>query len=229
MKLMESRWVRSLIVIAAVLTILSIYLFLRRGYYTIYIVNKVFGSASVFIAGLTLIVGPLSKRVSWVTRFMTIRRELGLSAFYLALVHVVLSLWQQSKFPFPKWYLDEWIPVTFGLITIIIWYYMRTISKNEKIVQMGADVWKRRLSIAGKLGFLAVFLHLSVMKYQGWFRWWNGEVKQTPELANPSYPPASLFIFFIMVVVIVYRVLADYVFPKKTPNSTISTPDTMKQ
>lgn len=34
-----------------------------------------------------------------------------------------------------------------------------------------------------------------------------GEVKQTPELANPSYPPASLFVFAFMVVVIAYRLI----------------------
>lgn len=199
------RWGRSLLIAGIVFLILSVYLFLRRGYYDIYIINKVFGSTAVVLAGMTLLVGPLRK-IPFVSSLMTIRRHLGLLALGLAFFHVITSLYQTKRFEWFSWYLDEWIPVVFGLAAIAVWVYMTYISQNKKIQKMGVTVWKHHLSLAGKVAFLAIFLHLTIMKYEGWLRWWNGQVKQTPQLANPEYPPASLFIFIGMLLVIIYRI-----------------------
>lgn len=200
------RWVKSFLVATIVFIALSVYLYLRRGYYNFYIINKVFGSTAAILAGLTLIIGPLSRKVQSLTTFVTIRRQLGLLAFGFAILHIAASLLQQNRFVFPSWYLDEWVPVLFGLLAITGWAYMSYISRNEKIKQMGADVWKKQLRLAGDFAFLAIFLHLTLMKYPGWIRYLDGQVRQTPELANPEYPPASLFIFLFMLPIIFYRV-----------------------
>ncbi len=210
----RKRWFRSIAIAFVVFILFSIYLFARRGYYNTYIINKVFGSTAVALAGFTLVIGPLSKKFSSVVSYMTIRRHLGLLAFGAAFTHIILSLSQTERFTWFSWYLEEWIPVLFGILAIGIWSYMTFISRNEKIRQMGVDTWKRRLSITGQLGFLAIFLHVTVMKYEGWIRWFNGLAKKTPELANPSYPPASLFVFLIMILVIVYRVYIYFKFRK---------------
>lgn len=202
------RWLRACIIALIIFAVLSIYLYVRRGYYNPYIINKVFGSTAVALAAITLIVGPL-RRLPFVVRLMTIRRHLGILAFAAALIHVIISLSLTERFEWFSWYIREWIPVTFGIIVILIWGYMTYISRNKKVEELGAAVWKRNLSIAGKIGFLAIFLHVVIMKYEGWIRWFNGQTKQTPQLANPSYPPASLFIFAIMLIVIIYRIIHD--------------------
>lgn len=201
-----NRWLKSIAISFVIFFILSLYLFLRRGYYNLYIINKVLGSSAIVISGFTLLVGPLSKRFPYFTKFMTIRKHLGLSAFGLALLHILVSLLQQERFPFPTWYIRELIPVTFGILAILLWSYMTYISRIEKIKVLGVEKWKKRLSLAGQLGFLAIFLHLTIMKYPGWLRWASGQLKSSPELANPSYPPASLFIFIIIVAIILYRI-----------------------
>lgn len=209
------RWIKSFTISFSVFLIFSLYLFLRRGYYNLYIINKVFGSAAVILAGGTLLIGPLAKKFKNVSKLMTIRRQLGLCAFGLALAHTVASLAQQQRFPFPKWYQAELIPVIAGILAIIVWSYMTYISRNEKIKELGVEVWKKRLSIAGRLGFLAIFTHLVIMKYQGWINWVSGKVKASPELANPTYPPASMFVFLFMFGVILYRVI-NYFLHKKS-------------
>lgn len=200
------RWAKTLLLTLAIFAAFSIYLYVRRGYYNLYIINKVFGSSAAVLAGITLLIGPLEKIYKSLTPLMTIRRHLGLTAFGLAVLHIIASLLQQNRFPLFAWYLREWIPVSFGILAIGIWIYMTFISRNEKIKEMGVEAWKRALSIAGQVAFVAIFLHLTIMKYPGWIRWFNGQVRQTPELANPSMPPASIFVFIIMLVVILYRV-----------------------
>jgi len=56
------------------------------------------------------------------------------------------------------------------------------------------------------IAFLAVFAHLIFLKYAGWIEWFGGKTQKTPNLANPQYPPASLFVFLIMAGIIGYRI-----------------------
>ena len=193
---------------------------MRRGYYNLYIANKAFGSTAAIIAGLTLLIGPLSKKFSILGVFMTIRRQLGLTALLYGLFHIIASLLQAKRFPLFSWYLNEWIPVVMGIIAIGIWIYLFTISSNEKIKQIGVERWKKILSISAQIAFVAIFLHLVIMKYAGWIRWWQGLVKQTPELANPNYPPASLFVLLFIVVVVVYRVVNHIIYNSKSKKLT---------
>ncbi len=81
---------------------------------------------------------------------------------------------------------------------------------------MGSEKWKKTLSILSQIAFVAIFLHLVIMKYQGWIRWFLGKTKQTPELLNPSYPPASIFVLLFIVIVIVYRVINHLIYKSKT-------------
>lgn len=203
------QWLKALAYSLLVFALFSIYLYLRRGYYNLYIINKAFGSTSAIVAGFTLIIGPLSKRFPYFIYFMGIRRELGLTAFALAIAHVIASLMLQDHFKIPDFYIRIKYPLIFGITALLVWGYMTYISRSSKIKQLGADVWKTRLSLSGKIAFIAIFLHLAVMKYQGWLTWFQGQTKQTPELANPAYPPASLSVFFIMLAIIIFRIAND--------------------
>lgn len=205
------QWFKALIITAIIFVAFSLYLTLRRGYYNLYIINKVFGSTAAIVAAFTLIIGPLHRKFPALTHLMGIRRELGLVAFGLAIAHIAASLILQNKFAFPSWYFKEIIPVLFGVGAIAIWSYMTYISRNSQIKKLTADIWAKHLSLSAKIAFLAIFFHLVVMKYQGWLTWFKGQTKQTAELANPSYPPASLFIFAIMLAVIIYRLINDII------------------
>lgn len=208
-------WLRAFILTAIIFLLFSLYLYLRRGYFDLYIANKVFGSTAALLAGITLVIGPLSKRIPFLIQFAETRKQIGLLAFGIALLHIGASLFQTERFPWFSWYLNEWIPISLGLIAVATWTYMSFISRGKKIKQMGVDVWQRRLSLAGKIGFISIFLHLLIMKYPGWIRWFNGQVKATPELANPGYPPASLLLFIVMVLIIVFRVINTYFHKRK--------------
>ncbi len=198
-------WVETLLVTGVVFTAFSLYLFLRRGYYNLYIVNKVLGSTAVILAGLTLILGPLARTSDRFDRFVVLRKSLGLTALGLALAHSLAStLFLSHRFPL-SWYQKEWLPISFGALALLIWLYLARISRVSAIKKLGSAVWRSRQSLGAKIAFIAIFLHLVLMKYPGWIRWWQGQVKPSFELANPGYPPASLFVFLIMLAILLYR------------------------
>lgn len=202
-----SRWVKAFITGVIIFFLFSLYLYARRGYYDLYIINKVFGSTAAVLAGLTLLAGPLSRLCRCFAPLTTIRKQLGLLGLFLALFHAVAStLFLPDKFPL-TWYQNEWLPVLFGLLAIGIWLYIGSISNPQKIHQMTFDIWKKRQQTGAHIAFWAIYLHLVIMKYKGWIKWLNGQVKVSPDLANPTYPPASTFVFLIMTGVILYRLL----------------------
>ena len=71
--------------------IFSLYLFLRRGYYDLFILNKVLASASLVLLGIILLIGPISRFYNRFDKWLIYRREIGIFAFLLALTHGIIS------------------------------------------------------------------------------------------------------------------------------------------
>lgn len=178
--------VQTLCVGLFVFLVFSVYLFLRRGYYNLSIANKAFGSTAAILAGITLVLGPLARTYDWIDRYVVLRKPLGLLALLPALVHTAISI-----FPLPA----RWLPATLGGVAVILWLYLAAISRPKTIQTMGPALWRARQSLLARIAFLAIFVHVILLKYPEWLRWF----------AKPGYPPASLFVFLIMLVVLLYR------------------------
>ncbi len=200
-----ARWLKSFKLLLFVFLLLSFYLFFRQGSYNLSSINRALGSTAIILAGITLLVGPLSKKFLFFTQFMTIRRHMGLLAFGTALLHVGISFSQISLS----------ISIVFGILAILAWAYMAFISRDSKVIQMGVELWKKRLSFVGLFAFAAIFLHVVFLRYQGWVRWFKGGVKQTPALLHPSLAPLSVFTFLFMCAVILYRVFVFFKYRDK--------------
>ncbi len=70
---------------------LSVYLYYRRGYYDVYIANKIFAGTSAILLGIVLLLGPLSRAYDRFDRWLKYRKEIGIIAFVLALTHSITS------------------------------------------------------------------------------------------------------------------------------------------
>src|SRR3989344_6781103 len=86
-------YIMALAISAPIFAALSVYLFYRRGYYDLYIANKVFAGAAAVLLGIVLLIGPLSRWFSVFDRYVPYRKAIGIVAFFLALAHAVVSFW----------------------------------------------------------------------------------------------------------------------------------------
>jgi hypothetical protein len=206
-KLFE-RWLKGLAAALIIFALFSIYLFLRRGYFNVYIANKSFAGTAAVLAGIALILQPLSKHWRWLIPWMARKRQLGLSALGFALIHIGSSIiLLQDKFPL-SWYLDKMAPTLAGIIALVIWIFLAYLSRDKKVEELGFPLWKKYQSWGARTAFLAVYLHL-LMKYYGWLDWFTlHPIESTPELKNPSYPPSSLLVLVFMTAVIIYKALS---------------------
>lgn len=185
-------------------TILSIYLFYRRGYYDLYIANKIFAGVAAILLGITLLIGPLSRFFSFPDRWVQYRKELGIIGFFLAFIHGVVSLFfLPSKFPLSKFLvLINW-PFVYGLLALLILISIFSISNNRASRALG-NLWWKWQSWGIRLSFILVVLHVFVMKWSGWVQWYvKGGGK---ELVHPEWPGAGLLVGWFMAFVIFLRV-----------------------
>lgn len=201
----RSEWVSVLIVAGGIFVVFSLYLLARRGYYNLYIINKVFGSTAVVLAALTLALGPLAGRIKSLIPLVAMRKKLGLLALGMSLLHIVISVFfLPGKFSI-SWFQNEWVSIVFGVGAILVWLLIPIALHEKRMTHPGEKTWRKYQSLAGRVAFAFIFLHLVLMKWQGWLNWFAGKVKASPELANPTYPPASLFVLAAMLLVMLVR------------------------
>lgn len=215
------RWTRTLLIGGGVLLLLSLYLWFRRLYYDLHVFNKAVGDGAAIVAGLTLLIGPITRRFHSFVWLMAIRRQLGLLAFLFGLLHVFLSL-QFNLDRYLKWEgVTPWIPRVFGFFAIIMWTYLAILSNNKSIVRMGAPQWKQIQQWGGWVAFFGVYFHVGFLKYRGWITWFQGLPNTREELVRPGWPPESLIIFVLMTLLILYRIGKKAL--SKSTHSNVST------
>lgn len=202
----------ALAVTVLLFVILSVYLFFRRGYYDLYIANKIFAGVSAILLGIVLLLGPLSRLFSFPDRYVEYRKEMGIVAFFLAFIHSIVSLFfLPSKFPLARFIEKLNWPFIFGLIATIILIAIFFISNNRAMNAIGREKWWRWQYWGARFAFALIFLHVFIMKWGGWVKWYK--VGGGKELARPEWPGAGLLVGWFMVFVVLVR-LAEFVSPK---------------
>jgi len=191
---------------------LSAYLFFRRGYYDLYIANKIFAGVAAVLFGIVLLIGPLSRLFSFPDRSVQYRKALGIVAFFLALIHGVISfLFLRSKFPLSGFLGTLNWSFVFGLVATIILVAIFAISNDRVMMALGRERWWRLQYWGVRLACVLILLHVFVMKWSGWVQWYK--VGGTSDLRHPEWPGAGLLVGWFMVFVILVR-LFEFMSPK---------------
>ena len=202
----------ALIVAIPLFIILSFYIFYRRGYYDLYIANKVFAGVAAILLGIVLLIGPLSRLFSFPDHYVQYRKELGIIAFFLALIHGFVSFFfLPSKFPLTGFIEKLNWPFIFGLIATMALMAIFFISNNRALNAIGKIRWWQLQYWGVRLTFIFVFLHVFIMKWGGWLDWYKSGGSKG--LVHPEWPGAGLLVGWFMVVVVLMR-LAEFVSPK---------------
>ncbi|MFA5800318.1 MAG: ferric reductase-like transmembrane domain-containing protein [Candidatus Peribacteraceae bacterium] len=192
--------------------VLSVYLFYRRGYYDLYIANKIFAGVAAILLGIVLLLGPLSRLFSFPDRYVRYRKELGIVAFFLALIHGIVSLFfLSSKFPLSGFLGTLNWPFIFGLTATIVLVAIFFISNDRAMAAIGKEKWWQLQYWGVRLAFILILLHVFIMKWGGWVKWYK--VGGSSDLLHPEWPGAGLLVGWFMTFVVLVR-FAEFVSPK---------------
>lgn len=202
----------ALVAAMAPFVVLSVYLFYRRGYYDLYIANKIIAGVSAILLGVVLLIGSLSRHFSFPDRFVQYRKELGIVVFLLALTHGMVSFFfLPSKFPLSGFFGTLYWPFVFGLTVTIVLGILFFISNNRVMSVLGGQQWWRLQYWGVRFAFTLVLLHVFVMKWNGWVTWYKKG--GSSDLVHPEWPGAGLLVGWFMIFVIFVR-LVEFASPK---------------
>lgn len=198
---------------AALFAFLSFYLFVRRGYFfdapltadPLFIPNKALASTAMMLLAFIFLLGPLSRYFDRWDHLLAYRKEIGIVAGFLALLHGFLSyFFLPHKFP------REWIDFTStefgaGLIGALLLFFLFILSLKLVISHMNGQRWWLWQRWGLRLAIIATLLHVFIMKLPGWLQWIRqGGGMPTAELANPWMPGlgllTSLFITWVVLI-----------------------------
>ena len=210
MKEQLKRYGISLIASFGIFAILSFYLFLRRGYYDLFIANKALAGTAFVLLAFVLLVGLLARYFVRFDGWLIYRKEIGIVAFVFALAHGVVS------FLIPQFNLFSWaalanVNLWLGGLALLILLFLTVISGNWAIRKFGGQKWWFFQQWGARLALILVLYHVFLMKYGGWADWFIHGGSKT--LARPYLPPLSLFSFLPAIFVVVVR-LGEFFGPK---------------
>lgn len=167
------------------------YLVLRRGYLDLYILNKSLATTSLATLGLVLLIGPFSRYFQRFDFLVAYRKFFGLGAFWAAVLHVVLSLFfLPEHFKLSRFFGQVNIPFYFGLAATAVLLVLYALSYDRLIGRMDRRRWWHVHNWGVRVATLLGLLHLVLMKYPGWLKWWAQG--GSSELVRQYLPPASL-------------------------------------
>lgn len=191
---------------------LSIYISLRRGYYDLYIINKVLAGVAAIDFSIIILLGPLSRLFVFVDKHLELRKEFGIVGMILALSHAVSSFFFLSNKFSLIFYLETQVkPFIFGLFAVIILIGLFVISFEKIIIKLGRARWWKMNYWGMRTLFVLVILHVFVMKWNGWIDWYiNGGTK---ELVHPEWPGGGLIVGWFVAFALLMRI-AEFLGPR---------------
>jgi DMSO/TMAO reductase YedYZ heme-binding membrane subunit/predicted heme/steroid binding protein len=183
---------------------LSLYIFYRRGFYDLYIANKVFAGDGAMLLGIVFILGPLSRFFNFFDRYLQYRKEIGIVAFFLILVHGLVSLFfLPSRFPISRYFSSINWSFIYGLLGLVVLVLLFLISNNKVENIIGTKTWWRLQNWGLRIVIGLTVLHVFVMKTPGWLSWYRIGGEAT--LAHPELPGGGLLVGWILVFVVLVR------------------------
>ncbi len=210
-RLQSQQYGTALLVAAPLFTVLSIYLFYRRGYYDLFIANKIFAGVAAVMLGIVLIIGPLSRLFNKFDHYLQYRKELGIIAFLLAFVHAIASLFLlPTHFPLIRYVTTGLWPFVFGLASLFVLLFILIISNAWGRRALGGARWWRIQNWGVRIAFVLLALHVGIMKFPSWVSWYQEGGSQ--DLVHPEWPGAGMLIAWLMAFVILFR-LMEYMNP----------------
>lgn len=186
--------------VAAIITVLTVWLVyryaaVRYGVEGLSSLNKSLATSTLFLLGIVLLLGPLSRLFAMFDHALKYRKELGILTFFTGAAHVYLSMFPLARRGPWGFYQNQPVSAYAGLAGLVIMFLLLLISHTSIEQAIGTRVWWKLQYWGARLAFIAIAFHMIVLKYAGWGKWFADRA---------SLPPlallATVFATFVLVV-----------------------------
>lgn len=163
------RYFKSFLFSLLLFTIMFVYVSYYYGYTSVSIGNKVVADVAIFLLGIVLIMGPLTRIFDIFDHYILYRKELGVLAFFYALLHGILSL-RALPLTYYLSHLHTFIP---GISSLLILFILFVLSFEHIISHINRTTWWHIQNWGARIAVLLALTHFVLMKYSGWINWYQ--------------------------------------------------------
>lgn len=162
--------------VAAVVTTVTVWLVyryavVRYGVEGLSSLNKSLATSTLFLLGIVLLLGPLSRLFAVFDHLLKYRKELGILTFFTGLTHVYLSMFPLARRGPFGFYTAQPVSAYAGLVGLVIMFFLFLISSGSVERAIGTRAWWKLQYWGARLAFVASAFHFVVLKYQGMVQW----------------------------------------------------------
>ena len=201
------------LIAAALIAFFSLYLSYRRGYIfnapptadTLYVFNKIIIGAGTVLLAFTFLIGPIVRYFDRFDTWLSYRKEIGIVGAFLAFSHAIISYYF-LPLKFPKAWIDfsSW-DFGAGLVGILLLLFLFILSFKKVILFMEGSRWWFLQRWGLRVVIVLTLIHVYVMKWPGWVKWFKQGGAVTPELAHPLLPGLGLLVTLFLTWVVIVR------------------------
>lgn len=145
-----------------------IYVSYYHGYVSVSIGNKIIADVAILLLGIVLIIGPLTRVFNIFDHYILYRKEVGVVAFFFALLHGILSL-RILSISYYLSHLNTFIP---GISSLLILFILYVLSFEHIITHINRTTWWHIQNWGVRIGALLGLVHFIWMKYDSWINWY---------------------------------------------------------
>lgn len=206
-------YVIALLIATSLTVFFSFYLFIRRGYLfdsppsadTLYVFNKAVVGAGTALLAFTFLIGPIVRYFDRLDTWLGYRKEIGIVGGFLAVSHAFISYFLLPlKFPQSRFTFDN-LPFVAGLLGVIVLIFLFIISFKKIIDMMDGGRWWFLQRWGLRLVIALTLVHVYVMKWDFWVRWFMQGGRETAELARPLMPGLGILVMMFVTWVVIVR------------------------
>lgn len=197
--------------VAAIVTSLIVWLVyryavVRYGVEGLSSFNKSLATSTLFLLGIVLLLGPLSRFFTLFDHALKYRKELGVLTFFTGATHVYLSMFPLARHGPWGFYTSQPISAYAGLLGLAIMFILFILSFSSVERLLGTRVWWKLQYWGARNAFLVVAFHMIVLKYSGWETWMITRGVGESASGMTSLPPTALLAAAFAVFVLLVRV-----------------------
>lgn len=131
--------------------------------------NRGLADTSMFLLGTALMLGVLSRLYNVFDRFLTYRKEIGVTAFFTGLAHVYLVMFPLARRgPWGFYQSRPWSAFP-GLLGLVLMFLLFIISFKKIEEKLGTARWWKMQYWGARTAGLGILTHIAVFRGPGWW------------------------------------------------------------
>lgn len=192
--------------VAGVLFALAAYYwYVRQGAFSLNIANRAVADVAILLLAIILLLGPITRWYNVFDRYLQYRKELGITAAVLVVLHFIISFFLLTAGSARVRFVTTGAKgFAFGVIATLALIGLTAISSTTLMRAIGSKQWWGLQRWGVRIAYIASLLHVWFVAVPRWRTWY---AKGDPRVAYDQWPSLGILVGWLLLAVLILRAL----------------------